>query len=274
MDKKSIKKILLATDLSPTANNALTYAVGLAKALGAVIDLIHIYMVKYEDGQYYTSSYMQEIGFTKENWALEQLEVLCKNTPTNLIGEKRVLQGLFADREIIDLSHEGLYDLLIMGTKGTSNRIERWLGSTTTRTMMEAACPVLVIPPIAQYRTIKHLTYATIYDTADLPAVEQLMTFAGQLNATVQFLHINHKKEVVPTTDYVQIPKIPNKLATFSEVSGDSVEQGITHYLAHNPVDVLALFIPQRGAWERLFHTSFTKKMVFHTDTPLLIFHQ
>lgn len=269
-----MKKILFATDLSSTANNAFDYAIGLAKKLEAVIDIVHIYKVNYEDGHYYAPSYMKEVSLAKENWVLEQLTVLCKNIPNQLIGKKQASQGLFVDREIIDLSYEGSYDLLIMGRKGTSNRIQRWLGNTTTRIMTQAACPVLVIPPKARFQVIEHITYATIFNTADLPAVEQLMSFAGRLNTSVQFLHINDKKEVVPTTDYIKMTNLPNKYVAFSEVPGNSVEQGITYYLAHHPVDILALFIPKRGNLERLFHTSFTKKMVFLTDTPLLIFHQ
>ena len=269
-----MKKILFPTDFSPIAENAFAYAVSLAIDLGATIDLVHIYTIDYTDGQFYAPSHIREVSYAKENWVLERLQAFSKAAPSNLIGKIFCVQGIFTDREIIDLSYEGLYDLLIMGAKGEGNRIERWMGSTTTRTMVEAACPVLVVPATAQYDTIKHLTYATTFDPTDLPAVEQLLAFASQLDASIQFLHINEKEEIAPTTEFVRMVGIPDKLVVFSDVPGNSVEQGVQAYLAKHPVDILALYIPQRGTWERLFHSSFTKKMVFHTETPLLIFHQ
>lgn len=269
-----MKKILYATDLSPTAENAFQYAVGLAKSFGAVIDIVQVYSVNYEDGQYYAPHYIREVSTAKESWVLEQLQDLCKSVDPRYIGKFHPLQGLFADREIIDLSFEESYDLLVMGAKGAGNALQRLLGSTTTRVMTEAGCPVLVVPKTATYHPVEHITYATVYDPSDLPAVEQLMSLADRLNADVRFLHVHDKDEVAPTTDYVKMNGLPNKLVAFAEVSGDSVEQGIHTYLEKHPVDLLALYIPQRGTWERLFHTSFTKKMVFHTDTPLLVFHQ
>jgi len=268
-----MKKILFATDLSPTAENAFTYAVALAKSFGAVIDIVHVYTVNYEDGQYYAPYYIREVSTAKENSVLEQLDSLSKFVAPRYIGRRHALQGLYADRQIIELSFEGSYDLLIMGTKGAGNALQRMLGSTTTRVMTEAGCPVLVIPASATYHPIEHITYATVYEPSDFPVVEQLINLAEQLNASVQFLHVNDK-EVVPTTDFVKMTNLSNRFAVFSEVTGDSVEQGLHTYMDKHPIDLLALYIPQRSTWEQLFHTSFTKKMVFHTDTPLLIFHQ
>jgi len=199
-----MKKILFATDLSPIADNAFQYAVGLAKTFGAVIDLAHVYTVDYEDGQYYAPHYIREVSTAKENWVLEQMDNRCQSIPSKYIGKKWALQGIYADREIIDRSFEGSYDLLIMGAKGEGNRLQRLLGSTTTRVMTESGCPVLVIPEGAAYHPIEHVTYATVYDPSDLPAVEQLMSLAGKLNASVQFLHINVKEEVESATDYVK----------------------------------------------------------------------
>lgn len=269
-----MKRILFPTDFSPIAINAFQYAIQLAIDLDATIDLVHIYTIDYTEGQYYAPSHIREVSTAKENWALDQLSIFCKDAPSTVMGEKHAIQGIFVDREIIDLSYDGYYDLIVMGINRSEGILNRLLGNTATRIMTEAACPILALPEKIKYSFIKSITYATVFDPSDLPIVEQLIQFAGKLDASVEFLHVNDQKDGRSTTDYRKIKGIPNQYVAFLERKDVSVETGVAAHLSKSQVDILALYIPRRKAWERLFHTSFTKKMVFQTDTPLLIFHQ
>jgi hypothetical protein len=65
----------------------------------------------------------------------------------------------------------------------------------------------------------------------------------------------------------------PYHFTDFSVINNYSVMEGLDDYMVKRDIDWLALFIPQRRLLERLFHTSFTKRMTFHTTVPLLVFH-
>lgn len=54
--------------------------------------------------------------------------------------------------------------------------------------------------------------------------------------------------------------------ADLSEVHHNTVQEGIDEFLQQRKMDWLTLFVPQRRLWERLFHSSLTKKESFeHT---------
>ncbi|RMD75356.1 MAG: universal stress protein, partial [Bacteroidetes bacterium] len=59
-----------------------------------------------------------------------------------------------------------------------------------------------------------------------------------------------------------------------SIVYQDDVISGLDDYVKTHKIDILALFIPARRLWERLFHSSVSQRMVYHSTTPLLIFHE
>ena len=65
-----------------------------------------------------------------------------------------------------------------------------------------------------------------------------------------------------------QLENIPH---TFSYAHHADVEEGIMQYSHDNNIDMICV-IPQSYSFiEELFHKSLTKKMVFHSDIPLLV---
>lgn len=268
-----MKKILFPTDFSPVALNAYKYAVALATQVGASIDLLHVSPVPISSSEEYVHPrQFQAILNAEEKQVRKKIEEFCKLTPFNNIGKKMALHSLFEDQVLIDQSSEGHYDLIIMGTKGERNRLNKFMGSTTTRTMMNASCPVLAIPENAKFEGIKQIAYATAMNSNDKHFLAELTKFGTQLKAEMQFLHVSSDPEA-GADEKVVLPDYSSKFVNFSVVSNPSVMEGVDEFISKNKVDVLALYIPKRGLWERLFHSSFTKKMTFHTETPLLVFH-
>ncbi|MDP4819531.1 MAG: hypothetical protein NWR67_00880, partial [Saprospiraceae bacterium] len=65
----------------------------------------------------------------------------------------------------------------------------------------------------------------------------------------------------------------PLQAATYAVIHDDSVMEGLEAYIQLHAIQVLAMYVPKRRLWERLFHKSRTRAMVFHTSIPLLVFH-
>ncbi len=268
------KKILFPTDFSPEAANAYLYAHSLAEALDARVDLINIFHLPIGDASNIPPDYIQKVLDESEAESLEKLKEFARpflGKPA--YGTLRPIYGLFTAMEITDLASQENYDMIVLGTKGERGALEKFLGSVTSEVMMKAPCPVLAIPAEAKFRPVGHIAYATSFEPSDEHAVEQLMTLAGQLAAKVHFVNVSTRGE----THYIQDVKMekdyPYNFSDFSVVYHASVREGLEEYLQQRSMDWLALFIPQRRLWERLFHTSFTKRMVFHTRVPLLVFH-
>ena len=160
-----------------------------------------------------------------------------------------------------------------MGTKGERGALEKMMGSVTTDVMMKAACPVLAIPGDAEYRPVGHIAYATDFEPTEEHAVGELMTLAAKLGAQVHFAHVNTGSKGGVIEQVATEKEYPYQFTDFSVINNPSVLDGLDDYIRQRQIDWLAVNIPRRRLWERLFHSSFTKKMTFHAGIPLLVFH-
>jgi len=265
-------KILFPTDFSPAAQNAYRYAIGLANDLGAMIEFIHVYPTSSEPiDLYLTVDEVRKIKVKKQATMQQKMEDFVKLYKFSNIGDKLIYPGVFTDQEIVERTRRGV-DLVIMGTKGERNPINKLMGSMTTRLMMNATCPVLAVPQNASYEGIKKITYATSFDSNDTHFVDQLADFSKRVKAEINFLHVTDdpKEELEEALD---TPSLHKQISNFFIVSNPSLMEGVDEFIHTQQTDILAMYIPKRGLWEQLFHTSFSKKMTFHTDVPLLVFH-
>jgi len=268
-----MKKILFPTDFSPASKNAFKYAIALAKEIGAKIEVIHVYLVPFTGTDLYLDlSRQRELRIEKQMQKEQQLARFCESYDFDNYGDKLVFPGLFIDQDIIDRSKKGC-DIVIMGTKGERNALDKLMGSVTTRLMMNAGCPVLAIPENAEYKGIQEITYATTFSSKDQHFLAKLANFGSAFNARIHFLHVSDDPKH-GVEDEVYIEGLPSRSIKFSVVSNASIMDGVDGFLQTHASDVLALYIPKRNLWERLFHSSFSKKMTFHTDTPLFVFHE
>lgn len=267
-----MKKILFPTDFSETAINAFRYAVHLAEKLDAKIDVMSVYHLPISDAGRVPPDYIERMLREKQEQVEEHIRSFTNEAPPERLGTFRTDYGLFIAQEVVDAAQRNGYDLIVMGTKGEHNQLEKMLGSVTTRTMMQATCPVLAVPMGAHYQEIKNIAYATDFKPTDEHAVDQLLDFANLLSAAIHFVHINVHGHPGDLEDQIELKEYPFKFTDFAVISNPSPLEGLDSYIKQKHIDLLALFIPQRRLWERLFHSSLTKRMTFHSKIPLLVF--
>ena len=263
-----MKKILFPTDCSTLAHNAFQYAVEVAKLLGAQIDVISIFHLPMADASAMPPEYIEEMIEERRKTTLQNVNQFVAGYE-DYVDKVRVDYGVFVSTEVYEAAEDDAYGLIIMGTKGSHNVLEKMMGSVTTQVMMHAPCPVLAIPECADYKPIRKVAYATDFHFKDPEVVLDLLDFCNALGAEVLYAHVD-RKEGDPANEYKTIAGF----AKVDHVSNKSVGDGLNQYLDDNEVDVLAMFMPRRKLWENLFHNSFTKKMALHTHVPLLVFRE
>ena len=269
-----MKKILFPTDFSEAAQNGFRYAAALASDIDAALDIMNIYSVPFTAPDEMPANFLEELIAQQKQQAEEKLDTFIQNTVPDFKGKKITVYGAFIPEEIIAQVKSDMYDLIIMGTKGERNPLEKLIGSITTRTMMNAPCPVLAIPKDAKYEGIKQIAYASDFKPTDNIALEQLMHFSGQTGANLNFVHVDTMPDIGEIKGLIALKDYPFEFSEFYIINSPSVIQGIDRFIEQKKVDMLALFIPKRRLWEQLFHQSFTKKYAFHTIIPLLVFHE
>lgn len=266
-----MKKILFPTDFSNVAKNAFKFALNLAKKMDATIDLVYVFdvPVPYQDAgggmppDYYTKLIAQQKAMAEKKM----------DNFAEKVGKKIATFGLFVPEEIINIAQEGNYDLIVMGTKGEHNAIEKLLGSITSRTMMNAPCPVLAIPEGVVYQGFGHIAYASDFNSTDVAAIGQLTDFSNTMGAKLTYVHVDTTPNIGLFQDTI-LKNFPHEFTGFTTINNPSVQKGLDEYIEKTEVDLLALFIPKRRLWERLFHLSFSKEYALYTKIPLLVFKE
>ena len=144
--------ILVATDLSPRACNALSHAIKLAHLFNAKITLINVheeFMNKEELVMSRVSvENIQESYKTTSVHAKEEIKHLMHNLDGDDIDIDIVLREGKASEEIVELSEIIKPDLIIMGSNGRDSLSDYILGTTTTNVVDKTSYPLLVIPSV------------------------------------------------------------------------------------------------------------------------------
>ncbi len=145
---KPIRRVLAATDFSPTAQVALDVAIDWCRALKAELNLVHAFFPSvpgYVELPAPAEAFLALREAAQESLAKEDVRI----RDAGLTGVAEIRDG-GASRVIADETTEHGLDLVVIGTHGHTGLAHVFLGSVAERVVREASCSVLVIPKRAQ----------------------------------------------------------------------------------------------------------------------------
>ena len=274
---RPIRRILVPTDFSLTANNALIYALDLAQAVEAEVFILHAFHIPsaavtaaYPVG-YYEAVSMDELQ-KEADQRMEKLKhdyLYATQAPYECITQLGPAVDIIAHT-----AEEKDVDLIVMGTQ-KAEKVKAWLGSVTTDTVKSSRYPVLAVPHEAHFERPRTLLLATsLTQLADLHELDTLKTIAKEFEATIDVLYV-HTKESELTREQAETQEalddyllgVPHQ---FHFAPHEDVNEGIQQYLDRCQAELLVM-IPQHHSFlDSLLHSSRTKQMIFHTHKPLL----
>lgn len=280
LKKNKMKTILVPTDFSANADKACQYAIALAKDLKAKIILMHAF----ETPTSYTNVSLMTIQMdyaTIHNLATNKLKNYYKkiSKTSGKVEIQLVVQQGLASARIQELALEKKVDLIVMGTVG-ADVVERFLiGSNTTRTIRNAPCMVLAIPPKAKYKGLKKMVYTTDLTAENLNHANALVPLAKNFNAEIIFLNVNNQFIEYDDEDFKQLKtKIKHHIKypkTSSYICTElNVVSGIDFFMKNHKADCLVIYTHHRTLLQSAFSYSIAKSLSFHTTVPLLIIHE
>ena len=141
---------LVPIDFSTHAEQALDYAIGLARTLNARLTVLHVMqpvpMAGVDMGVALPATYLQEVEEAVQG-SME--DALARVTAAALTGERVVLYGV-PFQEIVEAAKARQVDLIVMGTHGRTGLLHVLLGSVAEKVIRLAPCSVLVARKVAE----------------------------------------------------------------------------------------------------------------------------
>ncbi len=283
--------ILVPVDFSPVTFKTCKMAFNIASHLQVKLVLIHCYInpvihsVPYADVYVYDATLLSRMD-DAEKTANEKFSRFIHQLSSE-IGPERwknvkidyIIKPGYADEDILAYAHENQSRLIVMGTGGDSGLI---VGSVTADVIYNAKVPVLVIPeklPEKELREFNKVMYATNFDEKDFIVIDKLVGLLKPFDAKVFCVHVG--KEQSSEWDKARLEGMKDVLkGKYMErefdcrlLIGDDLLDELDSFIKREDIDIISLTTHKRNMISRLFNPSVARKMVFHANTPLLVFH-
>jgi len=292
--KETSKKedhILVPLDFTPGSAKSCKMAFNIASHLGTKLVFMHCYInpvvhsVPYGDVYVYDSTLLYRMD-SAEKEANEEFQKFIEKLVREIGLEKWqtvetefIIKSGYADEDILAYAKENNSRLIVMGTGGETPDV---VGSITVDIIYNAKVPVLVIPeksPEKELAEFNRVVYATNFDEKDFVVIEKLVGLMKPFDVKVFCVHVG--KESKSDWDQARLEGMKELLTkNYAEkdfacrlISGDNIPEALDKFIKEENIDVLSLTTHKRNMISRLFNPSIAKKMIFHSNTPLLIFH-
>lgn len=280
---RMIKKILFPTDFSATAQNAFRHCLLLADKYGADIEVLHVIFPEYEalDLPVMAAQATKE----KAEAARAAMKAFVESTLAQVQAAHQLegVPNVKPDIEIgtpgkiiCDAARRNEADLIVMGTKGEHNVLERVFGSVTTAVIGNAYCNLWIVPEKALFEQIDIIAYATDLMEADPYHIWEVGKMLEPFSPIIHCVHVNVNSSVEGAIDFASLGAFfehhaPSLQINFHSLSGRSVIESLEEFIDTHDVGLLAMYAPRHNWIERAFRKSHTRRMAFEAHVPLLI---
>ena len=276
-----MKQILVPTDFSTCADNAVNFAVQSAKIFPVEVMLLHAFEVKgniYTDYMGVNKEFNQSLLDEVEN-KLSQLKSSIEKTE-GIVVTTYIFKGT-VNEAILQTAEDKNIDLIVMGTLGASGIKEKVWGSNASAIIGNSKVPVMVIPYEYEWKKPKNILIATNHFEKEPATLNFLFNLADLYKAKMQVAVFTNEDDdntitllehTRKTQEYEIMlkKKYKEEMLTATQLFGKEFEVTLEDYIRQNEIDILAMVTYQRSLWARIFHPSITKRMSYHTKIPLL----
>ncbi|WP_378187633.1 universal stress protein [Aquimarina sp. W85] len=275
-----MKNVLLPTDFSDNAMNAIRYTMRLFEREKVTFYLLNTFTpISYHTGYLIenpTMYGMEDVAMMNSKRDIERTEDKIKeefdtsnftfvrcSTFNTLIGEIR---------EMVVKKH---IDLIIMGTKGATGAKEVFIGTHTMYTIKKAKCPVLAVPANFKYEAPFEILFPTDFklDSANefLPIIKTICkTHGSRLNILNAYYGVTLDKDQEKVKTYLD-KYFKTNAHIFHVAEGMDVLEAIDDFQKKIKINLLVMIHNRHSFFENLLFKPVINQIAYHTNVPFLV---
>ncbi|MBT8307746.1 MAG: universal stress protein [Maribacter sp.] len=275
-----MKRIILPTDFSDNAYNAICYAIKLFKDEECTFYLLNTYTPAIYQAEYVLHSPGQiGLGDIYQENSLTQLKDLKKQLIAEFNNKKHTFMVHSAFNtlveEIVETSKNEQADMVIMGTQGATGAKEILIGTNTVHVIKKACCPVIAIPPNFKYENPKEILFPTdLGINYQEEQLEALVSLAQHHISRIDIMHVSAGYDLSDKQlkNKEKLEKILGKIAhLFHEMPNQEITTAINSFQQKNKVNFMVMIQNRHTFLERLFIDPIIKKLGFHVTIPFMV---
>lgn len=266
--------ILLPTDFSENSRNAAAYALQFFREVPCTFHLLHVLPVSTTAVGVNSSIIPVEIQ-EKFDELLTWLSGINQNPEHSIQVSFKMNFLIEAVRQQVA---EKNIDLILMGTKGASNKKGPIIGKNTSDIMMKVKCPAMAISEKAIYKDHKEILFPTDYKIHySAKMLDALLVLKKHSKASVKILELfNSDKE--PSDEqlankmYLHNSFSPDKLQTQTFYSVKKTDTD-DFFLKNPDVDMIVMAAKNLNLCQKLLKNNSHNQIPFINQLPLLVLH-
>jgi nucleotide-binding universal stress UspA family protein len=277
------RKILLPTDFSENAWNAILYATRLFKDIECDFYILNVYSVIGFASDNMLVPEIGEIAYLKVketsekglNRTLFKLSFREENPNHEFFTLSRINSLVQSIKEVVD---EFDIDMIFMGTKGATNSGDFFFGSNTVKVMEKVRnCPVMAIPSDISIKNPREIVFPTDFKTHFNKSELQYLIDILKLNqATLKILHIKEDEELSQEQENNK-RKLEGYFSdvrySFHFIKAESIMKGLYDFVQLRDSDMIAFINKEHRFFENLFSKPLVKELGYHSTIPVLALH-
>ena len=272
-----MKRILVPTDFSQYAENALRTAALIAGENDSQIYLLHlIELPSHIDSGIKAQSLIPEAMLFIDK-ANETLQTIAQNSYLEGISVFLTVQIETAFDGILSYTKKNEIDLIVMGSNGASGLKEILIGSNAEKIVRLSDKPVLIVKDDIGTSTFKKIVFPTDFSNEAHTPFKSLLAFASIFKSQIDLVLIstpNSFKTTIESEIKMEefIQKYTFKNYTLNIFNDSTIENGITNFATKMEADLIAICTHGRTGIAHFINGSVTQDVVNHNPRPVITF--
>ncbi|GEM_PF-431435 len=276
-----LSHILVATDFSENAHNALRYAVQLAVDVKAKLTLLHVTEPEAFLAQT-PGDLMDQIWKEVEAGVMKEMEHALQKIREELPDlempgvRKEMRSGLVADA-ILMAADDLQADLIVAGSHGYAGIKDLFFGNHTASLVSKSERPLLIVPGTYSYQGIRKMAYAIDFRSIDDTALQTLVELKEELGSTLEIVHVDVEEGKAAPAELENFTKLVQRLfgqahIRYEFLEGESPVAALIGYMERSDADLLAMKHRHRHFLGLILGRSVSKDLLKVASLPILVF--
>ncbi|SFN54097.1 Nucleotide-binding universal stress protein, UspA family [Bizionia echini] len=274
-----MRQILMPTDFSENAKNAISYALELFKYERSSFYFLHAYQDAIYNNPKLTRTNLEVVTKSVEDFVANKLEETLAFVEELSPNPRHSYQVLAANNTLVDeaanMVQNHNIDVIVMGTRGETNNPKIVFGSHTLQVLKYVPCPVLAIPENYTYTQPKHILFPTNllipYKRREL---KLLCEIAAPYRSKIDVLYVSKSDKLSMRQEdnfmFLKDVVCQNQIELITESHSD-ITEAIYKNIEKRNTDMLVMVNSRQSFFETLLMQSPIDKLSLHVGIPFLV---